>query len=104
MQAVAQVGIADCKADVASIITTVCLALIVIGFSLFTLQAISWWRVSRRMATLVKIILVISLIIVSNLITLNTDYFCIFEQILITAVFLFLTPSLRVFFALSVIA
>ena len=85
-------------------IMTVCLALLVIGFSLFTLQAISWWRVSRRMATLVKIILVISLIIVSNLITLNTDYFCIFEQILITAVFLFLTPSLRVFFALSVIA
>ena len=66
LNVVTQVGIGECRADVASIITVVLIGILVIIFSLFTVQACSWWRVSRRMTALVKIILVISLLIVSS--------------------------------------
>ena len=56
----------DCREDTAALVLTGVIILIAAIFSALILQAYAWWRVSRRENAWIKVILMLSLIIVSS--------------------------------------
>ncbi len=56
----------DCRDDTTALVLAGVIIFIAVIFSVLTLQAYAWWRVSRRENAWIKVILMLSLIIVSS--------------------------------------
>ena len=56
----------DCSSEGVVIVTCVGLIILAVVFTVFTLQAIAWWRVSRRKSGCIKAILFLTIVVVSE--------------------------------------
>lgn len=58
--------VSEIRSDPASIVSAICLSVMVILSCVLILQALAWWRVSKRSTLCVKLILLLSIFIVSH--------------------------------------
>ena len=60
------VSIEQCNSDASDIVATACITLLAVVFSIFSLQAFAWWRISKKQAnTCIKLVIFAAIAIVS---------------------------------------
>ena len=97
----------ESRSEPTAIGSAIFLTVLVLVLCILTLQAIAWWRVSKRSTTAVKFVLFLSMVLVSDTsgFFIHSYVAIILIQMLTTAVFSFAGDMyLRLLFALSILA